>query len=192
MRCFIGLAVEPQTRRALSSLFSALKVLGPEAAQKIRPVPPGNLHLTLKFLGESTQKQHEALSRGLSKISTRFEAPRASLAGLSAFPSPQNPRAIFAKVAVGAETIIALGQAVEHAAIRAGFGPETRARVPHVTLARIKNPKRGGPLTQFILKQRETAPWGEIDGRAMILYQSKCLPEGSVYTPLERFSFPSQ
>lgn len=61
MRCFIGLAPDPETRKALAEIREEATLLDIGAS----PVLTENFHLTLTFIGEITTQQAREISRSL-------------------------------------------------------------------------------------------------------------------------------
>ena len=92
---------------------------------------------------------------------------------------------MFAAVAAGeaAAQVVSLAAAVERACESVGFAPEARARVPHVTIARVDHAQNGGPLTAFITEHRDD-DLGQVDGDTLILFESELQATGSHYSVL--------
>ena len=108
----------------------------------LRWVPPDNLHLTLRFIGEVQRPQAEDIARALGRI--RADRFTVRLAGAGAFEQ-RGGGAVWAglepKAPVGA-----LAAKVDRACQAAGCEPERRAFHPHVTIARYgRSAKRDAP-----------------------------------------------
>lgn len=182
-RCFVGMPIDDEARSALAVAQAGLVRLPPWAARRLRPVPAGNFHATIKFLGATADAQVAELVAGLQEVARRLEPVEATLAGYDAFPNPARPRAVFATIAAGREHVIAIAESVEEAAVILGFPAEERARVPHVTIARVDQARPRGPLTSW-LEQAPRAPLGRLLADRLILFESRRGPESSVYVPL--------
>jgi 2'-5' RNA ligase len=136
MRTFIAIRFSPQVDRALWQVVEQLR-----RADKLRGVKwvePGNIHLTLQFLGEVEEKLLDQIASGLRKELADFPAFEASLSGLGAFPDRSRPRVIWAGVAQGARELEQLSARVQEANRALGFTPEDRPFRAHVTLGRVK------------------------------------------------------
>src|SRR5947208_5309760 len=70
---------------------------------------------------------------------TAFEA---IVAGLGAYPSPARARVIWAGVGRGTDALVELAGRVDAALAGLGFEREPRAFSPHVTLRRVRVPRR--------------------------------------------------
>lgn len=93
------------------------------------------MHLTLRFLGESSQAKAELLKKTLSEISE----PSFSLTiqGTGVFPKKGNPKVAWAGIETS-EALMCLQKKVEDACVKAGFKSEKRAFTPHITLGRVR------------------------------------------------------
>jgi 2'-5' RNA ligase len=178
MRLFLG--VEPP--EALRAELAALAIGLPGA----RWVEAQNLHLTLRFIGEVNPAEAEDLDAELATL-TAAPAP-VRLQGIGTFGQGRRMNALW----VGAEkdpALVHLHGAVENAVVRAGFPKETRKFLPHVTLARLKNPDRAR-LEGFIGAHNARA-FAPFTADAVVLYQSHLTRDGAQYEALERYALTS-
>ena len=106
-----------------------------------------------------------------------------SIAGLGAFPSPARPRVLWAGLREGGDALGALAEAVDVAVARLGFAREDRAFSPHVTLARVREPRRTPALAEA-LAAGQTQAFGRVSVREATLMRSDLSPRGARYTPL--------
>jgi RNA 2',3'-cyclic 3'-phosphodiesterase len=137
LRLFVGIEFPPELRLRLSLLQSGV------AGAKW--VDPGNFHLTLRFIGEVD----EGIATDVDEALLRLKARPFSLqlAGAGVFGGDK-PRQLW----VGVEREPALNTLqgkIEQALIRVGLPPEPRKYAPHVTLARLWQPKRAD-IQQFL------------------------------------------
>ena len=131
LRLFVGIGFPPEMKLRLSLLQAG--VAG------ARWVDPGNFHLTLRFIGEVDETTAADVDEALLRLQARCFSLQ--LAGTGVFGAPK-PRQLW----VGVErepALSALQAKIEQALIRAGLPPEPRKFAPHVTLARLREPRRG-------------------------------------------------
>jgi len=126
LRLFIALPLPDGVIARLSLMCAGL----PGAAW----VPPENMHITLRFIGEVEEDVAEDIDHLLSGIEAA--AFSLELDGLGTFGEGAKTRALWAAVKPSAE-LAHLQAKVESAVVRAGLPAEGRKFMPHVTLARF-------------------------------------------------------
>src|SRR5579859_852620 len=128
MRLFVGLELPLSLKVRLAPLMVGL----PGA----KWVPPENLHLTLRFVGEASERDAAQLDEALFGI----ERPPFELqvSGCGIFAQRRGPEAVWIGVA-STPPLVDLQAAIERAVVRAGFAPEEKRFRPHITLARLKD-----------------------------------------------------
>jgi RNA 2',3'-cyclic 3'-phosphodiesterase len=142
----------------------------------------GQLHLTLRFVGEADRHLAHDIHAALGGIHhPRFEI---AVSGLGIFERRDRPEAVWAGVAPH-ESLKALHKKVDQALARVGIQPDRRAFHPHITLARLN--RSAGPVRDFLAQAAGLAtPLFTVDEFA--LYESRLAPEGAVYTPVELYA----
>ncbi|MFM7108101.1 MAG: RNA 2',3'-cyclic phosphodiesterase [Planctomycetaceae bacterium] len=105
-----------------------------EPPRGARPVNPGQMHLTLHFLGDVADAPHAALPDALAGVA--FEPFALELSGAGVFPPRGRPNVLWAGVADSAQ-LAALHAAIGSALVSCGLEIERQPYVPHVTLARL-------------------------------------------------------
>jgi 2'-5' RNA ligase len=179
MRTFIAARVAHTP--ALRRLHAGLADLG----QRFQPVPLGALHVTLKFLGETTEPQLPEICAVTKQIVEKQPVVMGKLAGLGAFPHERRPAVVW----VGIEQAQVLGEIADQLngeLSKLGFAPEGRAFQPHVTLLRVKS--RPPEELATILAAEARADFGACLIDKIELMQSELTRSGSRYTTLATFS----
>ncbi len=175
MRLFIALPLPETVRRQLGLICAGL----PGA----RWLPPENLHITLRFLGELSGGAMEDVDAALSGISApRFDL---NLAGVGHFGSGSRLRAVWAGVA-REPALLHLRDKIESAVVRDGVEPDRQKYLPHVTLTRPKGtpvPKLQEFLTIHALFR--SAPW---EVTHFSLYSSFLAHESAIYSEERRYA----
>ena len=172
-------AIQKQTARLRQTLGNDL----------IRWVPTQNMHLTLKFLGDTTSSYLDFLKQLLTREANSHPQFDLQLAGLGSFPTSRRPRLLWIGVHAPSE-LVALQKGVEAGASRLGYEQEERAFSPHLTIGRVRQNVSPTDL-QKVRTALDTIQLGNI-GTARVdsvhLYRSDLQPSGSIYTKL--FSAP--
>jgi 2'-5' RNA ligase len=131
---FLAVDLSSEERHALSNALSDANSGRPIPGR--RP-PAENWHITLRFLGESSDPQTDLVMHMLSDT-VSASSSRVWCDGLGAFPRPSRAGVIFVAVEDPTGILDHLAAVCEEAAIDAGFEPEDRPYVPHLTLSRLR------------------------------------------------------
>jgi len=128
IRLFVALPIPDRFRPGLSLMAGGL----PGA----RWVRPENLHLTLRFIGNTDGRTYADVMDVLAGV----KAPAFDLAlkGIGHFGERGRVDSLWVGVAKG-EALMRLHDKIETALQRIGLDPEHRRFLPHVTLARLKS-----------------------------------------------------
>jgi RNA 2',3'-cyclic 3'-phosphodiesterase len=194
MRIFIGIDLNQDVRGRISRFLEGVQGFAPEA----RWVRPESLHITLKFIGEQSPQQVEAITERLRRVECGAFEIRTG--GYGFFPTAKAPRVFWIGIQAGSQ-LAKLAERIDMATAELGIPREDRAFSPHLTLARAgawrrsgspKRQKSDGPNAIFAVLEKRLAAMGELDfgtltAREFILYQSQLSPGGSKYTKLQRF-----
>ncbi|MDE0140021.1 MAG: RNA 2',3'-cyclic phosphodiesterase [Caldilineaceae bacterium] len=138
MRTFVAIEIPQDVKKALRAEQDRLRELPAlrDQRQVLRWTNPDNLHLTLRFLGETETGPRSRLQSGLADIAARHAPFRLALTHLGCFRSWSNLRVLWVGIRSEKEALQALQADVESVAQRAGFAPERNSFSPHITLAR--------------------------------------------------------
>lgn len=103
-------------------------------------VKPGNMHLTLRFLGAVEDTQLEACARAAETASVAHAPFELSLAGSGAFPSLHQPRVAWIGVEAGRGNLVGLAADLENALVHEDLGKAENPFAAHLTVGRVKGP----------------------------------------------------
>lgn len=183
IRAFIAIHLSPEIRRNLEQVLKDLYSRWPEAP--VRWVPAGNIHLTIKFLGEVSTANLALLTKMLEAEAARHATFEISVGGLGAFPSVRRPRVVWVGVKAPPE-LSALQRGVEAEMSRLGYAPEEREFSPHLTLGRVARNATSDeqPRLSALLGSVKVGFLGAVRVDAVQLFRSDLQPSGAVYTSL--------
>jgi 2'-5' RNA ligase len=181
LRTFIAIDINPSPLliQILNELQNKL------SAEPVKWVNPGNLHLTLKFLGDTLPSQVDEVGEELNQVSKLFSSFSFDLEGLGFFKNKGIPRVLYAAIKEG-EVLQQLAVEIDSRLAIIGFEPETRPFNPHLTLARIKSLKNKKGFYGATEEYRETFIQTVTVGE-LLFYRSVLKPEGAEYRELEKF-----
>lgn len=168
-RLFIAVDLPERAREMLAGIASGL----PGATW----LPPGQYHLTLRFLGEVDEYMFRTVREGLGGlVSASFFL---TLRGLGHFPPRGEPEMLWAGVARN-EELLRLRSKVETLLAGKGMDRDTRKFVPHVTLARVKE-SRGEWIGEY-MAMHSLFSVAELPVQSFSLYSSRLTPDGAIHT----------
>lgn len=139
------------------------------------------LHLTLRFIGEVDRHRAEDIAAALGAL--HAPAITARIAGVGMFERKGWPHTVWAGVEPAA-ALAGLHHKVDQLLARGGVPSETRAFVPHITLARLN--RSAGPVAPFLAQHGDLASSPFVFTR-VILYESEMGHGGSRYHPVARY-----
>lgn len=185
MRLFIAIEIPPDVRAALAALLKEFRAIAPQA----KWVRAENMHITLKFLGETESTKLRAIREALHAIRSS-QAITLKFLGLGFFPNEKRARVFWA----GMESSVnlpAIAAEIDQSMHKLGFPLENRPFTPHLTLARFEPP--GIPVKLFAAaEERSSREFGSLTAREFHLIESKLKPAGAEYTTLHSFPFVTE
>ena len=188
MRLFIALPLSVEVEQSLGNIIKDLTSYG----GKIKWVEPRNIHLTVKFLGETKESQIEPIKNEIKSIGAKYQAMSSDIINIGAFPNLQKPQVIWVGMREVPRELMPLVADVENATHRLGWEKERRPFKPHFTLGRVKDDRDLQKLTDAL--PRYFFPAIPFSMQRLTLFQSILTPQGPRYTSLldipltERFS----
>jgi 2'-5' RNA ligase len=181
VRSFVAVQVNGPTRAALAAQIDVLRPEAPSVAW----VAPANLHFTLKFLGGVDQALIAPIIEALRGALADAPGFDVHVVGLGAFPTATRPRVVWAGVTVGRSELGALARRVQAAVGPLGFAPEARPFSAHLTLGRVREPRRDARLCALI-EGGTRRVFGAFRTDAVSLMKSVLARGGARYSELVR------
>ncbi len=176
IRAFIAIDLPSSIRSLLNDTQDELRKQLP--TKLIRWVPAKNIHLTLKFLGDTELDRLPSISKALDLV-TKDHAPfKLELAQLGCFPNPRNPRVVWIGIHDETKELMAIQERIDRSIHSFGFELDRRKFNPHLTLGRVNDSRQ---LAAAKL------PWGHhfiTDGfsvDSITLFESQLQSDGARY-----------
>ncbi|MDA0328932.1 MAG: RNA 2',3'-cyclic phosphodiesterase [Gemmatimonadetes bacterium] len=179
MRLFIGISL-PKTLR--TRIQRAARVMR-DAELPVRWIDPDHFHIALKTLGDVRREKVEAVEQAIGRVAAETTAFSTGLSGFGAFPTIRRPSVIWLGVGANAE-LRCLKQDLEWALGDIGFGAETRAFHPHVTLGRADEAGGAGAFRGLDTIMAELDFEDELKVHTLDLMRSHVSRDGAHYTVL--------
>jgi 2'-5' RNA ligase len=192
MRLFVALDIEDIIRNKISRFVEDVRELAPDA----RWVKPESLHVTLKFIGETSNEELEQSKSALSTIDAGMIETNIRSYGF--FPTAKAPRVFWIGIEAG-PSLPALAALVDEKLAAIRIPKEKYPYNPHLTLARgaggsgsplwrkVDSPNRSFQPLQEKLMALAPLEFGTMTSRDFFLYRSQLSPGGSIYTKLASF-----
>ncbi len=177
LRTFIAIELPPELKENIFSRTDSLR----EVARSVKWVAADNLHITLKFLGNTPEEQLPEIEKAVRGAVSMHQAFDMVFTGAGAFPesSRKPPRVIWVGVEAP-ETLFKIQSSVDTAMAALGYEPESRSYSPHLTIGRVKQPPRGGLLRREI-DALEKEPFGSVHVQEISMMKSTLHPAGARY-----------
>lgn len=186
MRLFVAFDLPNDVREALREPIARLKPL----CRAARWARPEGMHVTLKFIGhaigDGDTEKLDAARAALAAVKSS-EPVKIGYRGVGFFPDARRPRVVWCGVEAS-PNLAKLAADIERGIEPLGIPSETRAFVPHLTLARFKSPEEVDALV------RSAAEWvsrdfGSASEAEFHLFESLLKPGGAEYRKIESYSF---
>lgn len=179
LRLFIGIELPLQIKHMLNDISETLKNRLDSTA---RWVAKDNIHLTLKFLGDTPEDKVDAIETAVEVAVQEFRKFYFTLGEMGAFPNARKARVTWVGIYHGAPELVELGKAIEISLEPLGYKPELKELKPHITLARLKVTKPVDEALSHI--PPETFPGRVINVDGLTIFESHLKPTGAEYTTL--------
>lgn len=150
----------------------------------IRLVKTQNIHITIRFLGNITQRILEKVTETMQK--TTFSPFNIQVKGLGTFPNLRNSRIIWAGITEGADQLKNIFLQLEPRLRALGFSPDLKGFNPHLTIARVRSGRNKLQLADFIRKN-VNHEFGTTKATCLLLKKSVLTPRGPIYSKLSEF-----
>ena len=183
LRCFIALEIPRDIKASLSFMLDRLKKSGAD----IKWLADDNIHLTLKFLGNTEDALIEPLKKSLSKKISFYNQFYITITGTGSFPDKRHPRVIWAGIQEPS-LLKRLQKEVEDVTAELGFPAEKKEFSPHLTLGRVRSQRRVVEALK-ILDEFATYKFGEAEINSIVLMKSELKPGGAQHTCLAEIFF---
>lgn len=181
MRLFIAARINKEIEQEVGEFLEQFHRL----PGRIKWVEPHNIHITLKFLGETNSNEVEPLKQAIARAAEKTGAFEVHLQGCGVFPNMRAPRVFWIGINDPQKRLTTLAAKVDSELTRLGFDPEQRAFSPHLTLGRVKDEDNLEAVKAAFVK----ATFGPLLLRVkqIHLVESQLRPSGPMYKDIAGF-----
>jgi 2'-5' RNA ligase len=175
LRSFIAIELPREIKENIDKGTEGLKSTGAD----VKWVKADNLHLTLKFLGNTPERYlHNIKDRleSVAKLHNKFDI---RISGVGVFPNTKNLRVVWIGIK-DSEMILKLQRDIDESLKEFGFEIEDREFKPHLTIGRVRSHKNKDILIKE-LATLKTVDFGKIEVKSIALMKSELKPTGAEY-----------
>ncbi len=178
VRTFLSIPVPTEVRSKKNMLYSTLE----ESPSSIKWVKNEQLHLTLKYLGYTTEPLLDEIRAKISQIASAIDPFKLIIDKTGCFPNKERPRVLWLGIEGNKASLNELLFRIDKEMNKIGFPLQESEFIPHITIARIKYPQKHTPDITIFLKSLYDPIDFTVD-RVQFL-SSELLPSGTFYTLL--------
>lgn len=179
MRTFVAIDLGEKIKKNLSHFIKKLDSYNPH----VRWVKDQGMHLTLKFIGEISEKKASDIQTALMELSAKHESFALRLVGTGRFPPrSRHPRVLWVGIEES-DKLKSLQQEVEFQLEKLSISREKRKFSPHLTLGRVKSSQNIIPILNELSLNKDTE-FGSMAVEKIALFKSTLKPTGAEYTVL--------
>ncbi len=176
------LAVDVPEGEAIEKIGTFQTVLSQTGAD-LRLVALENIHITLRFLGDTSRGLVEQLKEELDKI--EFSAFKVAFKSVGAFPDQNRVNVVWVGIDKGNVGLIDLSGKIGRLLTRFGIPSDRRGFNPHLTVARVRSNRNREGLLKTV-RTFIDSDFGFFEANSFSLKQSTLTPTGPIYRDLQR------
>jgi 2'-5' RNA ligase len=181
-RLFIAIELSQDIRRRIKAHIERLRAAAPDV--RVSWTREENLHLTLKFLGDTPVERAEAVSQALKAAANQVTSFEMEIKDCGAFPPRGKPNVLWIGIHDPSDNLNKLHAALEKECAKAGFAQDERPFHPHLTIARIRHSQGTRHLSE--LHQELGCDEMAVEVTEVCLIRSELSSAGSRYTIIAR------
>jgi RNA 2',3'-cyclic 3'-phosphodiesterase len=189
-RLFIAIEFSREVIQSLDKVSQTYQHLG---LKGVRWVNAKNMHLTLRFLGDTYPDRLEMIKTMLVEASAKQNPFDLAIEGCGAFPNLRTPRVIWVGIQAGVE-MSHFQNEIENGCRNAGLKAEDRAFNPHLTLGRVSENASREDMARIgrAIQENQVGRVGQCTIDNLTLFKSDLTPEGPIYTPMGHYLLKSR
>lgn len=148
----------------------------------VKLVEPENIHITLKFLGDTDEKHIDAIEQIMKESVVGISPFPITLKGTGVFPNQHYMKVAWIGI-INADGLATISQALDEKLNTLGFKKENRRFSPHLTIGRIRTAQNKDQLLK-VIGQYTSTEFATQQIETITLKKSELTPKGPIYTTL--------
>jgi RNA 2',3'-cyclic 3'-phosphodiesterase len=146
----------------------------------VKLVEPENIHITLKFLGDTDETLIDAIDQCIKETAQNTKPFQITLQGTGVFPNQNYLKVIWIGINDGG-IIQNIARPLDEKLTGLGFSKENKGYTPHLTIGRVRTAKNKDQLLK-VISQYKTIEFSTQTVHSIILKKSLLTPTGPMYT----------
>ena len=179
MRIFIGIKLDKSVQDKIEKFLKPFKKI----SSPLKWVKPGNIHITLKFIGDVPDEKYTRIENSLTSTTFNTGPFDLELAGCGKFGGRSDLNILWTGITPD-KKLEQVYDKIEDCLEPLGIEKETRKFKPHITVARNKKNFNFKSLLKMI-EEKETLPIAELTVDRFQVFKSQLTPNGPIYTILK-------
>jgi 2'-5' RNA ligase len=186
LRLFIAVNISMELKGQISGILSKCKNIEPS----IKWVNQKDIHITLKFLGETPEEKLKNIELALKDICSLHSVFTLNMKRVGVFPNVKRPRIIWLGIDKGSKCLTDINKDLEEILFKAGFPKENKEFKSHITLGRVKDFSNVKDMDNVLksISQEELNSLIEQKIDKISLMKSTLYSTGPVYEVLSEYS----
>ncbi len=189
IRVFFAIELPEHVRARVGEYIAELsappegEAKAPNEEPRAKWAEPAKLHITLKFLGHIEPERVQDVSAAMASAALSVPAFELRVEGTGSFPARNEPRVLWIGIRDETGSLHRLQRHLEDQLVAKGFERDERPFHPHLTIARIGNPR--GARSLAATHRERSFDSGPFSITGIVFMKSELRREGSRYTILE-------
>ena len=181
IRAFIAVELPGELKQELAALETQLKKNSPPV---VKWVDPESIHITLKFLGETSDAVIDELLLAMEESVAGVSPFKLEVGKIGAFPAVDRPQVIWVGISGDMEKLAQLQKNLEQNTEQLRFKRESRPFSPHLTLGRVREGARVKEIQRIgkLLNETPFTAKHNIEAHEINLLKSQLTRAGAIHT----------
>lgn len=148
----------------------------------VKLVEPENIHITLKFLGDTDETYIDAIEQAMKESVRGIKPFSIQLRGTGVFPDEKYMKVLWVGISDNGR-IEPIAHSIDSSLATLGFKKEARGFSPHLTVGRVRtarNKEKLLPILQHYVDEEFTTQ----EVQSIVLKKSELTPKGPIYTTI--------
>lgn len=166
---------------ATPALLKFVKEISKTGAD-VKLVEPENIHITMKFLGDTDEKYIDAIEMSIKESVKDIPPFPITLKGTGVFPNNNYIKVLWVGI-IDTSKLETIARSIDTSLAPLGFKKEQKGFSAHLTVGRVKTARKKDQLLS-VVEQFNTEEFTTQEVRSIVLKKSELTPKGPIYTTL--------